>query len=98
MTPDQAAEAIRAIARYVDATPQPSANFVSSKLRRVLAAIGKPFSSSPGDYQEDRQEKRDQEKRDRERDRAMDKAKKDLGNQVEKLVDESFKDIERQTR
>lgn len=98
MTPKQTSEALRRIAGAIDNSREPSASLVVSELNRLIAAIDDPFSSTPGDSLDERRQKELERRKQKESERSLEETKKDIGKQVEKLVETEFRDLERKMK
>lgn len=97
MTPAQTSYLLRTIAEKIDNSAQPSISLVATTLQRVVVALeGGSFSEPPGRALDDRQQKELERRKQKESENILKKTQEDLGKKVERLVEDGFKNLEKQ--
>jgi hypothetical protein len=97
MTPAQASALLRNIAEKIDNSTLPSISLVAATLQNVVVALeGDSFSSPPGGALDDRQQKEIERRKQKESENILKKTQEDLGKNVERLVEDGFKNLEKQ--
>jgi hypothetical protein len=99
MTPAQASALLRDIAEKIDNSTRPSISLVSTTLQKVIVALDEgSFGDSPGGALDDRKQKEMERRKQKESEDVLKKTQEDLGKKVERLVEDGFKNLERQIR
>lgn len=95
MTPKQFSEALRQVASKIDNSENPSKTLVISDLQKIFASLdsGKPESGI-----DERRQKELERRKQKESEETLKKTQEEMGKQVEKLVEDGFKNLERQIR